>query len=365
MAKDTEQETVPYENPNQKTGYWDDNSHVTMFDPNTGEYITKKVDPDNIFEFNPKNDQTSWGMVDGERTLIYTGNGGYLEGGMEYAGDNNWDWVYGAPPNVSDTPPPLTNGMDRETGGQVGGDPNWVPPEPVDKWAPDPTEPPTGGGGTTPGYEFDPDRETGTGGGGGGDPFTPPTGGGDTGGGGGGTAPPIDWGDLFDIPLQGWEASTNKDFYQDQFRDMRMRREGEGIKEFAAAIRRQESENAPTPEMGDPWAWAGGESQFTPTVGTGFDATWTMPDRYLNQDNASIIAMQGNDYLSKHPDFLAQAPDFTLENREDVLSYLNSNPYTRDKGWVQAVNDLGRGLYTQLGDTVGGLPVPEGYASPI
>ena len=327
---------------------------VTYWNPEKGIYQTDPFDPS--ANYKPGDDYGYYLNRFGD--YVY---GKMPEETHQYYDGDGYTTVEGPDPRPSN-PPPSTGGM-APGGGQYYGDPNdpdntgnledqpgYQPP--VDY---DPFEDPTPGGYIPPEYTpYVPDPDAVVPG------DTPPVdGGGTTPSPGGGL------GDLFDIPLQGWEASTNKDFYQDQFRDMLMRREGEGMKEFAAAIRRQEAENAPAPEMGDPWAWAGGESQFAPTVGTGFDATWTMPDQYQGLDNASIIAMQGNDYLSKHPDFLAQAPEFNLENRESVLAYLNSNPYTNDKGWTQAVNDFGRGLYTQLGDTVGGLPVPEGYASPI
>ena len=117
MAKD-------FENPDQTTGYWDDNSHVTVFNPVTGELETKPVDPDNILEYNPSGDKTIWGDVDGVRTLISTEDPTWDDYGAKKNNDGYYDWTYGYEAPVYETKPDpdgLTLGGRGPDGGTAGG----------------------------------------------------------------------------------------------------------------------------------------------------------------------------------------------------------------------------------------------------
>ena len=350
-----------YENPLQTSGYWDDGSKVTLFDPKTGEYITKDVDPDNIFEYNPSGDSTAWGNVDGQRELIWTGDGGYNEGAMVDMGDNNWDWVYGATPTAP-TAPPIDHGIDRETGGQKPGDPNWTPPPITDPWAPDPNAPVGEWDGEMPVY-FDPTPDDG----GGGDPFTPP-----------GDTPPVDWGGA-DNPLIGYENSTNKDFYQRQFADMRNRGDNEQLRALSSAIRRRDADaNQSNEPTGDPWDWMGGSEQFNPSVSTGRnpDAPRIIDSQFEGMNNQEIALATANRFDDKqakwYQDLLA---DTGNENLGAATNWANagydrlfentagSDLTAQNKVYM---NELFNVLYPDnSGSMVNGLPVPVGYASPV
>jgi hypothetical protein len=87
--------------------------------------------------------------------------------------------------------------------------------------------------------------------------------------------------------LTGYESSTNKDYYQKQFQNLRaqtMRQQG--AEQLASQYEAPEQQ-AP----GDPWEWAGGSEQFNPSISDGSPAPaadWSMNSQYEGMDDASI-----------------------------------------------------------------------------
>ena len=79
MAKDADGNFIPqyisqnaYANPDQQSGYWDDNSKATIWNPNTGAYETVDVDQDNLYEFAPKDKLTGYYLnTEGDYVLGY------------------------------------------------------------------------------------------------------------------------------------------------------------------------------------------------------------------------------------------------------------------------------------------------------
>ena len=141
MAKDADGNFIPqyisqnaYANPDQKSGYWDDNSKVTIWNPKTGQYNTVEVDPQNVSEFAPQNETTGYYINEqGDYVLGYEDGAALGFNGEVY--EQNYD--YGGPfiPTKKLTPIP-------PGGGNNGGGTN--PSTPVN-----PTVP-------TPGTPFDP-----------------------------------------------------------------------------------------------------------------------------------------------------------------------------------------------------------------
>ena len=101
MAKDADGNFIPqyisqnaYANPDQKSGYWDDNSKVTIWNPNTGAYETVDVDPQNVSEFAPQNDKTGYYINEqGDYVLGYEDGAALGFNGEVY--EQNYD--YGGP----------------------------------------------------------------------------------------------------------------------------------------------------------------------------------------------------------------------------------------------------------------------------
>ena len=396
----------PFSNPEQESGYWDDNSQVTLWDPVAGKYITKTVDQDNLFEYNPGGDKTTWGDVDGKRTLIDTSNPDWDKYGADVnVGDGNFDWTWGAD-QPAPSRPVLDHGIDRETGGQKL-DPDWTPPPPVETLRPggggtgDPFDPITGGGGAPP-NTVRPDipkppteteiKEW--------EPFDSKKGGqtwnwdyfapkqaGDGQWGGYDT----DYG-VFERYQPGQDSpwgmpdieGGNENFYQQQFNNLLRDEQGYRTRARAAQMRGAESDAAKSkaieegtysPDYNDMWA-SMGVTPNQPAEGGGGSSEWELRYGDENSTNAEIISqmMPGfNDqekvYLNKHMDW------FSAPENEGKLAggysgaqdFLASNPYQKDKGWTTVLGDLMGGVYGQgLSEHDFGTPyVPKGYASPI
>ena len=101
MAKDADGNFIPqyisqnaYANPDQKSGYWDDNSKVTIWNPETGQYNTVEVDPQNVSEFAPQNETTGYYINEqGDYVLGYEDGAALGFNGEVY--EQNYD--YGGP----------------------------------------------------------------------------------------------------------------------------------------------------------------------------------------------------------------------------------------------------------------------------
>lgn len=226
------------------------------------------------------------------------------------------------------------------------------------------------GGTTTPGGGYVPEwgygqpwgsewaPNTGTGAVGGVAPVSP--------GGGGGMQPG-------DVPLIGYESSSNKDFYQKQFQDMRAQQ----IREQQAAQQAAEYQPQAQTGMGDPWA------------------SFNLPEVYVNEANPNAndwILNEGYTPQTTDAQVIGQLsglPAFTDEDQRWFSDALEANPnlnqsqlFTSGRqnaldtvaGWSDLAannkaryNTLINNLYTQQGDlpTPGGATVPPGYASPI
>ena len=138
MAKDADGNFIPqyisqnaYANPDQKSGYWDDNSKVTIWNPETGQYNTVEVDPQNVSEFAPQNDKTGYYINEqGDYVLGYEDGAALGFNGEVY--EQNYD--YGGPFIPTEKLTPIPPG-----GGNNGGGTN--PGTPVNPTVPTPGTP--------------------------------------------------------------------------------------------------------------------------------------------------------------------------------------------------------------------------------
>lgn len=197
------------------------------------------------------------------------------------------------------------------------------------------------------------------------------------GGGGGGNAPGAN---IPSTPLQGYESSSNRDFYQRQFANMNDQQNQEAA--MAAAIRNQAPAEQGPAFGGDPWSWAN-----LPEVvsGAGSDDPNYDPNAWIlnpaygftagDTTHADIVRQLGGlrtfndedrnwfgDLLSENPDM----EDYTLwaRDRDKAYNQVASGGLSPDA--KDRVNRLLNNVWIQQGDapTPGGMNVPAGYASP-
>jgi len=376
MAKDTEEAAPDY---SPRTGTDTDAGTFTYYDPATNTFKVKDTNPDDPFA-NKIGDNYIWGWTpEGDRVIMSRPEEGtYYSAEM---GDNNWDVAIGQNPNP--VPNPADNPYYNPYGGMNRDQP-----------APDPTPPaldrPQDSVG--PGYEgvLPPDTSTRP------QPvYQPPQPGTGSntierlpwGGGGSSGVDPVGGpsGALnSDNPLIGWDASTNKDFYQQQFKDMRDRSGSENQQALAASLRAQEIKDAGPAEATDPWAWAGGSEQFAPVVGgapEGVDPnSWTLNPQYgweQGTTNAQILGDLGGIFntdeqamLNKHQ----QNPNnnwnestyWSSAPRDQVYDSMFGGANKQDPNWTNVLQKIYNNVWTQPGTapTPGGMNVPAGYASP-
>lgn len=374
----------------QTTGYWDDGSKVTFYDPNSGEYVTENIDPNDPFalknEFNfghytNENGDRVYGIMP---TSTYSGTPGADSGGDRTEGvDPNW-----VPRDIPDMNgigtgqyyDPETNTIRRDlenVGGQRTPENTLVIPPGVDpgqyvnNWQGSDSHDIYGniieGGPADPNSRPVYER---------GDPWTPinpwnPTNTGAQTGVGNISAPttPINTNN----PLQGYESSSNKDFYQQQFQDLRAQQiRNQMNQQQASQYQAQEAQ-----PLGDPWANANLPEVFVQGAQEGWDPNARILDpAYAGMDNQQIMGRMKNMAM------------FDNEDRRWFDEYMAAdNGMTGNYAWIGDIEgsrsrladsglDAGnQGRLTQIFDTLyqpagnlptpGGAVVPQGYASPI
>jgi hypothetical protein len=364
----------------QTTGYWDDGSNVTIFDSNTGEYQTIPVDPNDPFAFRNNNPDIGY---------FQNSEGDYVYGVVPeqtYTSGNPDDGISleGVDPNWAPITQPDMNGIgaDRQPDGSVG-------PNAGGQRTPDNT--PIGGGAAAGDYtgwqgssthDIDGNIIEGSAGDPNSrptyersgvpwersDPFSGVTAGGVQGVGTVGALPTASR----DNPLQGYESSSNKDYYQKQFQNMRAQQLGQQDASNAASAY-QAPEQAP---LGDPWANMNVPDVYVQGTTEGYDPNeMILNPRYEGMTNSAIINSVSdlsvfNDEDRRWFDEVAASPDQQssygfIGDRQGVLDRNAAGDMTgQNKNRISSVIDQ---LYQPQGDlaTPGGMRVPVGYASPI
>ena len=181
----------------------------------------------------------------------------------------------------------------------------------------------------------------------------------------------MNWG-IADNPLQGWEASTNKDFYQQQFKDLVDQRENMKTAEFVAALKRDAAEGAAQNyEPGDPWAAFGGSEQFTPVSGSSGTGERVLKPQYEGLTNQQILASSGygaraddwyNRLLTENPN-LADQTNWQGAGYNTLINQVNTGGLNEQN--QKRMTNLFNEIYTGTPTTPGGFNVPAGYASPV
>ena len=359
---------------------------TTYYDPDSGSY--KTVPYEGGFEYK---DDYEWTMVDGARTYTKKSD---TPSKTVPVGDNNFDKVYEGTPGYEDIQIPWDQpdydpwvGRDPNTGGVIRypvgeapdrGGQGYDPIDLTPGYSP-PQEPnaPTNSeiGWEVPGrdqfniIERDPlDPVTGF-------PIRPEDrliGGGSSGvDAPTGVAPPTS-GAIQKFGYEGY--GPNKDFYQQQFADMRMRDASERAAAYAASLRAGPQEQ----EAVDPWGWvegglptvyeAGANSDFDPNamvLNQGYGLEGGMTNRQIIDRMSGIFDKDEMETLKRH---MTNAPNFGSSQflgsgYENVADNWAPNS---GAGFGAVMAKLLRNTYMPAGDvaTPGGQMVPVGYASP-
>ena len=172
--------------------------------------------------------------------------------------------------------------------------------------------------------------------------------------------------------LTGYESSSNKDFYQKQFQDMRTQQNGQRFNELGAAIRAQEAAQADKGQAfgGDPWSWTtlpqvmtGGKVAATP-IEWGLNPNYAWDEGVSNtkilQDISPVLSEADQLYLNKNP--ISGAPSFT--DQDAFRNFINTD-HPNDKGYTSVLNKIYNNVWQPTGGNEGGIAVPAGYANPI
>ena len=343
------------DNQNTKMGALE-SSLTTPYGTNDGTYIPVARYTGFI---NPHGGQTFFGIKpNGQKEIITREEAMAL--GYTPADTSTGDFYDQADWNAN-----LTSGEDQRQNSndnfeyEIPGTDITLPPGPLptEPWTPSP-------GDDNPGSWVPPTY------GGGGGSFTP------TGEGAVSGPAPIDWGTQApQSDLIGYESSTNKDFYQQQFANMRDQAAQDRMRQDAAS-----AYQAPAREnvMDDPWGWANLPDVVTagqyPEGQSAND--WLLNEGYSPQTtDAQVISRLGglsvfndedrrwlSDVVAENPN-LNQSQLFT-SGRQAALDRIGTMDL--DAGNKARYNTLINNLYTQRGDapTAGGMSVPIGYASP-
>jgi len=203
--------------------------------------------------------------------------------------------------------------------------------------------------------------------------------------------------------LIGYESSSNKDFYQQQFQDMRTQEASNDFREDnarALAAKPQSTRGTATDEefytwlntdegrdwyandytpgenannnFTDPWAWAdlpevqmgtGQPDSLGTQIGLNQNYNWG-PGTSNTDIISSLSGSLGGDaldYLNKNNN-LSDAPSF-LDQSAFGDYVQNDNP--NDSGYGKALNKLYNQVWTPQGTSAPGANVPVGYASPL
>ena len=183
--------------------------------------------------------------------------------------------------------------------------------------------------------------------------------------------------------LTGYESSSNKDFYQKQFQDMRTQQNGQRFNELGAAIRAQEAANAPQGQAfgGDPWSWTNlpdvktgtGQAEVTPV-------SWSLNDNYgitSDMTNKQAVGSLGqlfgaedmarlNAHFAGNPD-TANNNNWLTSNPQALSAQFASNANPNNPvspEWTDTMSKVFNNLYLKSGGTTG-ISTPEGYALPV
>jgi hypothetical protein len=351
----------------QNTGAQD--GIATYWNPDKGLYQTDPYSSDNWQDYKV-------GGRDSDYGYYINSEGAYVYGKMpaethQYYDGDGYVTVEGPDPTPSN-PPPSQHGM-AEGGGQFYGDP--TDPENTGNiedqdWYQPPAQVP-----------YDPWAAGKTGWAGGSTPL-------DWGGGQQQTVAPVGGGGQLgqmptDNPLIGYEGSTNRDFYQQQFKDMRDRRASEINMERAAALRAQEAKNAPSAAPTDPWAWAGGSASMAPQVAGGTanePYTWDLREGVTAGEttNQQIVDLLGQRDLLSPADLKAfgrhqqndpnwaTATDWSKYQSPDkfMSTFSAGNPNVSPE-FTDIMGNVANSLWTRSDLTpTGGPAAAPGYALP-
>jgi hypothetical protein len=343
-----------FANPDQTSGYWDDSSAVTLWNPATQSYETQNVNPDDPFEFNPRGSEYGY---------YYNSQGDYVLGrtpdgelpGTSPSGDPGVvyenlvpEWLGG---EVTDS------GINRENGG-----PNYSNGPPT----PNPDYVAPGAGNISPigGAPMD-----------GNAPLPPPRPlVNDTLGQGGGAVGGVATNPYSDVQGSdlnkfGYESSSNKDFYQRQFADLRAQQmrqqnaEGQAQQAGAAAQQAQAGQEA---FGGDPWSWANlPEVQVSQGAGTG---PRTLDVGYEGLNNADAFA-RASPYLSEgaqewFPRLMSDNANTGSDTEWAGAGYDANLNNTSTGGLAPSGQGFMRELYNTMYTSPAGGDIPAGYASP-
>ena len=169
---------------------------------------------------------------------------------------------------------------------------------------------------------------------------------------------------------QGYESSSNKDFYQRQFQELMGQQTGQKLSDLAAAMRRQEATAQPQGEPfgGDPWSWANlpevrvSDGSPPSTYGIEQNPQFNWDPNTSNAEILSQITPRLSDveaqFLKKNP--LDDAPSFLDQGA--FRSYIdNKNP--NDKLFGDALNKVYNNVWTPSVSN-SGPSAPAGYALP-
>lgn len=200
-------------------------------------------------------------------------------------------------------------------------------------------------------------------------------------GGGAVTGPnPTDWSAFEGIvpDLQGWEASTNKDFYQKQFQSLGAQRNAMQQAEIAAAVRAQNAANRPPAEPEDPWGWAnlpqvqmGGSVAASP-IEWGLNSNYGITEGMTNRDAvgamSQLLTPQEQAMMTQHwqdSPATAQGTRWTTAGSPTALLGSLGQNSTLSPEFANTLQKVFNNIYTQTGGGTGGISVPEGYANPV
>ena len=206
--------------------------------------------------------------------------------------------------------------------------------------------------------------------------------------GGEGGPVPIEYGPAPTPNLTGYESSSNKDFYQQQFANMLGQEGGNDQREMAAAIRREDAANAPAPapiDYAQMWSDVGVTPSQAVQGGTNADGTsgqftWGLNSVFGGADPLTITNRQFLDGLrDKMPQESVNLLEPFLDNPDNAAN----NSWATGSSPNQIYNSLGPDLAdanrnafqdlfnagyvrTDLQTPVGGGPTAAtGYAPPV
>ena len=365
-----------FNTPGQTTGYSDDGNYLVMWDPNageTGEYVTRDVSDESFqsrMDFKEANNLGYYTNVNGDYVYGIKPTSTYQASG----GSDDTTRIEGVDPDWQTRTIPDMSGIGRFGGGQRTPENTGSYVDPTMVWQGSDSHDREGN--IIPGGPADPNSrpvyERGT-------PFAGSvndTFGRDIGGAVSGPAP-IDWAanQYTDSPLIGYESSSNKDFYQQQFADMRNQQMTDRMRQNAAASYQPPEQ---TNVMDDPWSWANLPEVVEGGAGAANPNEWILNPNYNftpETTHAEVIGQLSglntfndeerrwfNDFLNENPQL--QTDTQWTDDRTGALSGIQTSemgPKPKDR-----LNRILNNVWIQAGDapTPGGQMVPPGYASP-